>query len=145
MEEYKHSDITKKIIGCAMKVHNTLGNGFQEVIYQRALALEMEKQSLSFTREKEMTIFYDGHEIGTRRVDFFVEKKIMVELKALTAIEDVHMAQAINYLEAYDLLINFGAKSLQFKRLINCGKVSRNKSAESDNPRESAVQTMGGK
>jgi GxxExxY protein len=123
IEEYKHSDITKKIIGCAMKVHNTLGNGFQEVIYQRALAIEMKKQGLEFIREQEMTIFYDGHEIGTRRVDFFVEKKIMVELKALTQLEDVHMAQAINYLEAYNmeigLLINFGAKQLQFKRLIN--------------------------
>jgi GxxExxY protein len=106
-----------------MKVHNTLGNGFQEVIYQRALAIEMKKQGLEFIREQEMTIFYDGHEIGTRRVDFFVEKKIMVELKALTQLEDVHMAQAINYLEAYNmeigLLINFGAKQLQFKRLIN--------------------------
>jgi GxxExxY protein len=123
IEEYKHSDITKKIIGCAMKVHNTLGNGFQEVIYQRALAIEMKKQGLEFIREQEMTIFYDGHEIGTRRVDFFVEKKILVELKALTQLEDVHMAQAINYLEAYNmeigLLINFGAKQLQFKRLIN--------------------------
>ncbi len=121
--EYKHSDITEKIIGCAMKVHTTLGNGFQEVIYQRALAIEMEKQGLSYVREQEMSIFYDGHEIGTRRVDFFVEKKVMVELKALTALEDVHMAQAINYLEAYNmeigLLINFGAKRLQFKRLIH--------------------------
>ena len=122
-EEYKYSGITEKIIGCAMKVHRTLGNGFQEVIYQRALAIEMKKQGLEFSREKEMTIFYEGQEIGTRRVDFFVENKIMVELKALTQLEDVHMAQAINYLEAYSmeigLLINFGSKSLQFKRLIN--------------------------
>ena len=122
-EKYKHSDVTEKIIGCAMKVHSTMGNGFQEVIYQRALAIEMKKQGLEFSREKEMTIFYEGQEIGTRRVDFFVENKIMVELKALTQLEDVHMAQAINYLEAYSmeigLLINFGSKSLQFKRLIN--------------------------
>ena len=122
-EEYKYSGITEKIIGCAMKVHRTLGNGFQEVIYQRALAIEMKKQGLEFSREKEMTIFYEGQEIGTRRVDFFVENKIMVELKALTQLEDVHMAQAINYLEAYSmeigLLINFGSNSLQFKRLIN--------------------------
>jgi GxxExxY protein len=110
-----------------MQVHNTLGNGFQEVIYQRALAIEMKKQGLDFDREREMTIFYDGHDIGTRRVDFFVEHKIMVELKAVTQLDDAHLAQAINYLEVYSmeigLLINFGAKSLQFKRLINSKKV----------------------
>jgi GxxExxY protein len=118
-----HEDITKKIIGCAMKVHSALGNGFQEVIYQRALAIEMNSQGLSFEREKEMGVFYCGEYIGTRRVDFFVENEIMVELKALVALEDVHLAQAMNYLEAYKmeigLLINFGAKSLQFKRIHN--------------------------
>lgn len=106
-----------------MKVHRVLGNGFQEIIYQRALVIEFKKNELTVKRELEMPIFYDDHEIGTRRVDFFVEKKVMVELKAITNLEDVHMAQAINYLEAYNLeiglLINFGAKSLQFKRLIN--------------------------
>lgn len=126
-EKYKYSDVTEKIIGCAMKVHRTLGNGFQEVIYQRALAIELENQGIGFVREQEMPIFYDGREIGTRRVDFFVEKKIMVELKALSTLEDVHMAQAINYLEAYrmeiGLLINFGAKSLQFKRVIKTADV----------------------
>jgi len=120
-EEYKYSDITQKIIGCAMKVHNTLGNGFQEVIYQRALAIEMNKQGLAFVREMEMPIFYENEEIGTRRVDFFVEGKIMVELKALTELEKVHLAQALNYLEAYKmeigLLINFGNTKLEFKRL----------------------------
>ncbi len=118
-----YKDITGKIIGCAMKVHGALGNGFQEVIYQRALAIEMEYQGLSFEREKEMGVFYRGNMIGTRRVDFFVEGKIMVELKALVALEDVHLAQAMNYLEAYKmeigLLVNFGAKSLQFKRVHN--------------------------
>jgi GxxExxY protein len=103
-------------------VHSTLGNGFQEVIYQRALTIEMAKQGLSFQRELEMQIYYDGHEIGTRRVDFLVESKVMVEMKALTTLEDVHLAQAINYLEAYKLevglLLNFGAKSLEYKRLI---------------------------
>lgn len=79
----KYEELTHKIIGCAMKVHSTLGNGFQEVIYQRALAIEMQKQDLGFLREMEMTIFYDGYDIGTRRVDFFVEENIMVELKAL--------------------------------------------------------------
>lgn len=119
----KHEDLTHKIIGCAMKVHSVLGNGFQEVIYQRALAIEMEKQGLGYQREMEMTIFYDGIDIGTRRVDFFVEDNIMVELKALTKLEDVHLAQAMNYCQAYNLpiglLINFGAKSLQFKRVYN--------------------------
>lgn len=119
----KHEDVTHKIIGCAMKVHSTLGNGFQEVIYQRALAIEMENQGLSFQREMEMTIFYEGIEIGTRRVDFFVEENIMVELKALIKLEDVHLAQAMNYCQAYNLpiglLINFGAKSLEFKRVYN--------------------------
>lgn len=122
-KDYKYSDITRKIIGAAMKVHSALGNGFQEVIYQRALAIEMTKQGLAFQREMEMPIYYDGQEIGTRRVDFFVEDKIMVELKAVTKLEDVHLAQAINYLEAYDmevgLLLNFGAKSLEFHRLVN--------------------------
>ncbi len=122
-DEYKYSALTSKIIGCAMKVHSTLGNGFQEVIYQRALAIEMTKQGLSFVREMEMPIFYDEQQIGTRRVDFFVEDKIMVELKAIIQLENVHLAQAINYLEAYKmevgLLINFGSKSLQFKRVHN--------------------------
>lgn len=106
-----------------MKVHSTLGNGFQEVIYQRALAIEMGKQGLGFQREMEMPIFYESINIGTRRVDFFVEDKIMVELKALIQMEDVHLAQAMNYCQAYNLpiglLINFGAKSLEFKRVYN--------------------------
>ena len=117
------NDITHKIIGCAMQVHNTLGNGFQEVIYQRALAIEMRFAELSFQREMEMPIFYREEQIGTRRVDFFVEDCVMVELKAKEKIEDVHKAQAINYLEAYNiadgLLINFGGLSLEFKRLYN--------------------------
>jgi GxxExxY protein len=117
------NDLTHKIIGCAMQVHRVLGNGFQEVIYQRALAIEMQKQGLSFQREMEMTIIYDGFDIGTRRVDFFVEEKVMVELKAIERLEDVHKAQAINYCEAYNiadgLLINFGGKSLDFKRVYN--------------------------
>jgi len=119
----KYEGLTHKIIGCAMKVHSTLGNGFQEVIYQRALAIEMQKQGLGFQREMEMTIYYEGIDIGTRRVDFFVEDIIMVELKALVKLEDVHLAQAMNYCQAYDLpiglLINFGAKSLEFKRVYN--------------------------
>ena len=119
----KYEELTRKIIGCAMQVHSTLGNGFQEVIYQRCLAIEFIENEVSFQRELEMPIFYHNQQVGTRRVDFLVENKIMVELKALVLLEDVHLAQAINYLEAYNLevglLINFGAKSLEFKRLIN--------------------------
>ncbi len=139
-EEYKHSEITKTIIGSAMKVHSTLGNGFQEVIYQRAcaLAIEMEKQGLQFKRELEMDIFYEGEHIGTRRVDFFVEDKIMVELKAITQLEKVHLAQAINYLEAYQieigLLINFGSVSLEFKRLT-IEKKLKNSNLNQRNPK----------
>ena len=125
-EQYPESELTGKIIGCAMEVHKILGNGFQEVIYQRALAIEMNRQGLDYSREHEMEIFYKEENIGTRRVDFFVEGKIMVELKAIIALEDVHLAQAINYLEAYNmdigLLINFGSRSLQFKRVMKPGK-----------------------
>lgn len=120
-KEYLYSDITEKIIGCAMTVHNTLGNGFQEVIYQRALVIEMALQGLSFSRELEMPIFYRDEDIGTRRVDFFVEEKVMVEIKAVSELNNTHLAQAINYLEAYKmkvgLLINFGQNSLIFRRV----------------------------
>ncbi len=116
-------ELTQKIIGCSMEVHRQFGNGFQEVIYQRALGIEMAMQSLSFEREKEMPVYYKGEQIGTRRVDFFIENRVMVELKALIKLEDVHLAQAINYLEAYKirigLLINFGTKRLEFKRVHN--------------------------
>ena len=119
----KYEELTHKIIGCSMEVHKALGNGFQEVIYQRALEIELGFQGLLFEREKELPIFYRGQNIGTRRVDFFIDGKVMVELKAIIELEDVHLAQAKNYLEAYKmevgLLVNFGAKSLQFKRLIN--------------------------
>lgn len=122
-QDMKYESITANIIGCAMRVHSALGNGFQEVIYQRCLEIEMNKHGLTFAREYEMPIHYDDIEVGTRRVDFLVEGKISVELKALTKLEDVHLAQALNYLEAYNLeiglLINFGAKSLEFKRLHN--------------------------
>jgi GxxExxY protein len=115
--------ITYKIIGAAMKVHNQLGNGFQEVIYQRCLAIELDREGLSFEREKEQTIFYDGIDVGTRRADFVVENKVIVELKALINLEDVHLAQAKNYVVAYGfdigLLINFGGTSLQYKKVFN--------------------------
>lgn len=121
--EYKYSELTGKIIGGAMEVHNALGNGFQEVIYQRALGYEMELQRIEFAREFEMPVLYKEKQVGTRRADFLVENKISVELKALVNLEPVHLAQAINYLEAYNLevglLINFGNTKLEFHRLQN--------------------------
>lgn len=122
IENHKYWDTTSRIIGCAMKVHNTLGNGFQEVIYQRCLAIEMEKEGLAFAREQEMPIFYIEQQVGTRRADFLVDDRVLVELKAISKLEDIHLAQGLNYLEAYNLeiglLINFGALKLEFKRLI---------------------------
>lgn len=122
--ELKYKTISEKIIGCSFEVHKFLGNGFQEVIYQRALAHEMEKSGLLFSREIEQDIFYKdiAEPIGTRRADFVVETNVLVELKAITLLEDVHFAQALNCLKAYHLplalLINFGGKSLTFKRLV---------------------------
>ena len=116
-------ELTYKIIGCAMKVHKTMGPGFQEVIYQRCLAIELERAGLSFVREQEHTIYYEGVEVGTRRADFVVENQVVVELKALVKLEDVHLAQSKNYVVAYGfpngLLINFGGKSLEYKLLFN--------------------------
>jgi GxxExxY protein len=122
-EKYKYSELTSKIIGCAITVHRFIGSGFQEVIYQRCLALELQAAGLRFAREFEMPIFYRGENVGSRRVDFLVEKTICVELKAVSKLDDLHLAQAINYLEAFNLeiglLINFGERSLSFKRLTN--------------------------
>ncbi len=121
--EYKYSELTGKIIGCAMEVHNALGNGFQEVIYQRALGYEMELQKIVYAREVEMPVFYKKRDIGSRRVDFLVDERICVELKGQTKLEDVHLAQAINYLEAFNLevglLINFGNTKLESKIVQN--------------------------
>lgn len=123
MADLKYSEITEKIIGAAFRVHNVLGCGFQEVIYQRALELEFKAMNMVYLREFEMPIYYMDQNIGTRRVDFLVMEKISVELKAITKLEDVHLAQAINYLEAYNLeiglLINFGSKRLEFHRFTN--------------------------
>jgi GxxExxY protein len=116
-------DLTFKIIGCAMKVHSTLGNGFQEVIYQRCLAIELKKVGIEFQHEVEQTIYYEGVDVGTRRADFVVENQLIVELKAIIQLEDVHLAQAKNYLSAYNfelgLLINFGARSLEYKKIFH--------------------------
>ena len=123
MANFKYGDITEKVIGAAFRVHSTLKNGFQELIYQRALELEFKQMGLCFSREFEMPVYYLDELIGTRRVDFLVEDKISVELKAIIKLEDVHLAQAMNYLEAYDLeiglLLNFGAKKLEFHRFTN--------------------------
>lgn len=117
------NDLTHKIIGCAMQVHRTIGNGFQEVIYQRALAIELNYNNIEFEREMEMQIYYRDSHIGTRRVDFFVEECVMVEIKAIERIAGVHKTQAINYCEVYNiadgLLINFGGESLEFNRVYN--------------------------
>jgi GxxExxY protein len=119
----EHEALTRRIIGCAMYVHRTLGSGFQKVIYQRALRIEFEREHLQFVREQEMSIYFRDQSIGSRRVDFFVENSVMVEIKAITKLEDVHLAQALNYLECYKihigLLLNFGQRSLEFKRVHN--------------------------
>lgn len=117
-------EITERILGAAFDVHTELGNGFQEVIYQRALAFEFYNRGLAYDREIEQQIYYKDlvEPIGTRRADFVVEDKVLVEIKAVIRLEDVHLAQALNYLKAYKLkvglLINFGSKSLTFKRLV---------------------------
>ncbi|MEP0005702.1 MAG: GxxExxY protein [Balneola sp.] len=117
------NELTYKIIGCAMNVHNTIGPGFQEVIYQRCLKMELEESGLNFEREKNQAIFYKDVQVGTRRADFVVEEKVIVEIKAVTKLEDVHLAQAKNYTVSYDfplgLLINFGSKSMEYKLLFN--------------------------
>lgn len=114
-------ELTGKIIGCAIEVHKRLGCGFQEVIYHRALAIEMNKAGLNFERELEMTIHYGEHEIGTRRVDFLVDD-VMVEIKAIRHLDDLELAQALNYLRVYQvkrgLLLNFGNTKLEIKRVI---------------------------
>ena len=119
----QYEELTHRIIGCAMKVHSTLGSGFQEVIYQRALDNELRRSGLSFQKEKDMPIFYNGIHIGTRRVDFFVEDCIMVELKAIIQIEEVHITQIMNYCQVYGLpfglLLNFGSKKLDYRRIYN--------------------------
>lgn len=130
MKNNNIDEITHDVIGCAMKVHSKLKSGFQELIYQRCLALELRKKGIEFVREKPVEIIYDGVKVGLRRVDFYLEGDISVEIKAVTDLESVHLAQAKNYLEAFNietgLLLNFGAKSLQFKRLYNNKKPNQN-------------------
>ena len=126
----KYEAITEKIIASAFEVHKHLGNGFQEVVYQRAMEVEMSLHNLSFRREEEMTIYYKGNEVGKRRVDFLVNGNKLVELKAISEINNIHFVQVINYLEAYKLeialLLNFGEKSLKIKRFLNSGLAKSN-------------------
>ncbi len=128
--EYKHSDNTAKVIGCAMKVHQRMRNGYQEIIYQRCLCIELEREGVKYQQEMEMPIFYDGIHVGKRRVDFLIEEKVVLEIKAVSELTDTYLAQALNYLEALNLetglLLNFGAKSLEIKRIVN-GKMKESK------------------
>lgn len=122
-QHYKYSDITGAIIGSAMEVHSDLGNGFPEVIYQRSLAIELKNNGINFNREVSMPLYYKGKSVGKRRADFLVEEKVLVELKAISEINETHYNQILNYLTAFrleiGLLINFGENSLHFKRFIN--------------------------
>ena len=121
--EFKYSEITEKIIGCAMKVHKKMRSGYPELIYQRCLIIEFKKENILFQSEMEMPVFYDGIEVGKRRVDFLIDGKVILEIKALSELTDAHLAQALNYLEGFNLdiglLLNFGGKSLEIKRVIN--------------------------
>ena len=134
-EEYRYSDITEKIIGCALRVHQRMRNGYQELIYHRCLIIEFNKNNLPFLNESELPIFYENVQVGKRRVDFLVDDKVIVEIKAQTDLTDAHLAQALNYLEALNLevglLINFGGRSLEVRRLINNKPKSSYKSRES--------------
>ncbi len=122
-EEYKYSEITAKVIGCAMKVHQKMRNGYPEIIYHRCLIIEFKKENILFQREVNLPVFYEGNKVGTRRVDFLLDKKVVLEIKAVSELTDAHLAQALNYMEAMNLeiglLLNFGAKSLEIRRIIN--------------------------
>lgn len=126
----KYEELTHQVIGLSMKVHSVIGMGFQEVIYQRCLKIEFEKEKVPYVRELEMPVMYEETQVGTRRVDFLIDQKIMVEIKATSELTDIHLTQAKNYLEAYDLdvglLINFGAQSLEFKRLFGRNNTNLN-------------------
>lgn len=122
-EEYLYSDVTETIIGLCMKIHRTIGKGFPEYIYQRALEIELRQINFVFQREKEWNVYYEGIHIGKRRVDFIINENVLVELKAISHFEPSNYNQIINYLQAFNmpigLLINFGKDSLEFKRFTN--------------------------
>jgi GxxExxY protein len=121
--EYKYSDVTSKVIGCAMKVHQKMRGGYQELIYHRCLIIEFKKEKIEFQDEVEMPVFYEEVEVGRRRVDFLIDNKVVLKIKAVSELTDTHLAQGLNYLEGFNLeiglLLNFGSKSLEIKRIIN--------------------------
>ena len=123
MEKSAFDDLAYKVIGCSMKVQGILGSGFQEKVYQRALSVEFSNQNISFAREIEMDIFYEGIQVGCRRVDFYVEDQLVVEIKAVSILDEIHLAQAISYCQVFNkasgLLLNFGSRNLEYKRVYN--------------------------
>jgi GxxExxY protein len=127
---YKYSDITQQIIGCAMKVHRHFGLGFPEAIYKRSLLIELEKSGLAFQAEIDKDIYYNGHFIGKRRLDIIVAEKVLVELKAVSETDKSNYNQLLNYLNIFKmevgLLLNFGKDSLEFKRFALSEKHQRN-------------------
>jgi GxxExxY protein len=121
-QEYKYSDITEKIIGCAMKAHSWFGPGFPEIIYQRSLLIELERAGLKCKAEVEKDIFYGEVFVGKRRLDIIVEENILLELKAIAELDNSCYNRIINYLRVFKievgLLLNFGTPGLQFKRFV---------------------------
>ena len=121
-QSYLFEDLSGKIIGAAIKVHRELGSAYEEKIYQRALYLEFQKAKLSFAREKEINIKYQGVTLGKKKLDFVVDNKIIIELKKSDEINNVHIAQVVSYLKTLGLqlglILNFGLSKLQIKRVI---------------------------
>ena len=119
----EHNELTEKIIGCAIEVHKKLGPGFLESIYENAFMLELEKQNLDVERQQEVIVKYDGVEVGRHRLDLIVNNTIVVELKAVKNIEDVHFAIVKSYLKElrkeHGLIINFSKPVLEVKRVIH--------------------------
>lgn len=118
--------LTRRIIGAAIEVHRTLGPGFLESIYRNALSRELQSKGLSFESEKEVPVTYKTIVVGRHRLDLFIERRVIVELKAVSGITDVHVAQALSYMKAtgaeLSLIVNFGGPSLTWKRLVKTRK-----------------------
>jgi GxxExxY protein len=122
MSEIVHADITEAILGAAFEVHNTLGPGFLESIYEEALARELGLRGMAFQRQVSVPILYKNETVGTHVIDLIVDDQVIVELKAITELADIHKAVVLSYLAATKrkvaLLINFGQPSLTFKRIV---------------------------
>lgn len=129
-EKYIHSDITSAILGAAFEVHKQIGCGFVEAVYHRAMLWELYLRKIEHESEKELPIYYKNHKVGSRRADILVNKLVIIELKATSQLENIHLAQAINYLETFNLdvglLLNFGSRSLEYKRVIHPKYLHRN-------------------